>query len=55
VLEWQDAILAIAKEEMGHLLMVQNVLRLIGGSLNLAREDFPWDVPFYPTHSSWNR
>jgi hypothetical protein len=48
VLEWQDTILGIAKEEMGHLLTVQNVLRLIGGSLNVDREDFPWDVPFYP-------
>jgi hypothetical protein len=48
VLEWQDAMLAIAKEEMGHLLTVQNLIRLIGGSLNLDREDFPWDVPFYP-------
>jgi hypothetical protein len=48
VLGWQDAVLGIAKEEMGHLMTVQNVLRLIGGSLNLDREDFPWDVPFYP-------
>jgi hypothetical protein len=48
VVEWQDTILGIAKEEMGHLLTVQNVLRLIGGSLNLDREDFPWDIPFYP-------
>ena len=48
VLAWQDTILGIAKEEMGHLLTVQNVLRLIGGSLNFDREDFPWDIPFYP-------
>lgn len=45
---WQEIILGIAKEEMGHLMSVQNVLRLIGAPLNLAREDFPWDVPFYP-------
>jgi len=48
VLGWQQSILGIAKEEMGHFLTVQNVLRLIGGELNLSREDFPWDVPFYP-------
>jgi hypothetical protein len=48
VLTWQQSILGIAKEEMGHFLTVQNVLRLIGGELNLSREDFPWDIPFYP-------
>jgi hypothetical protein len=48
VLDWQQTILGIAKEEMGHLLTVQNVLRLIGGGLNFDREDFPWDIPFYP-------
>jgi hypothetical protein len=48
ILEWQQTILGIAKEEMGHFLTVQNVLRLIGGGLNLDREDFPWDIPFFP-------
>jgi hypothetical protein len=45
---WQKSILAIAKEEMGHLLTVQNILTLLGGPINLDREDFPWDVPYYP-------
>lgn len=45
---WQEVILGIAKEEMGHLISVQNVLRLIGAPLHLEREDYPWDVPFYP-------
>ncbi len=45
---WQDAILSIAKEEMGHLLTVQNMLRLLGGPLNLSREDFPWDTKLSP-------
>lgn len=45
---WQETILGIAKEEMGHLVTVQNALRLIGAPLNFGREDFPWDVPFYP-------
>lgn len=45
---WQEIILGIAKEEMGHLISVQNVLRLIGAPLNLGRDDYPWDTPFYP-------
>lgn len=45
---WQEVILGIAKEEMGHLISIQNVLRLIGAPLNLGRDDYPWDVPFYP-------
>jgi hypothetical protein len=49
---WQEVILGIAKEEMAHLITVQNVLRLIGGPLNLDRNDYPWDAPFYP--GCWN-
>jgi len=45
---WQEVVLGIAKEEMGHLITVQNVLRVIGAPLHLEREDYPWDVPFYP-------
>jgi Ferritin-like len=45
---WQEIILGISKEEMGHLVSVQNVLRLIGSPLNLGRQDYPWDTPFYP-------
>lgn len=48
VRNWQEVILGIAKEEMGHLVSVQNSLRLIGAPLHLEREDYPWDVPFYP-------
>jgi hypothetical protein len=48
VRRWQEVILGIAKEEMAHLISVQNVLRLIGGPLNLDRNDYPWDAPFYP-------
>jgi hypothetical protein len=48
VRNWQEVILGIAKEEMGHLICVQNSLRLIGAPLHLEREDTPWDVPFYP-------
>jgi hypothetical protein len=45
---WKDSILAIAKEEMGHLLTVQNVLTLLGAPVNLDRDAFPWDIPYYP-------
>jgi len=45
---WQEVILGIAKEEMGHLISVQNALRLIGSPLHMEREDEPWDSPFYP-------
>jgi hypothetical protein len=45
---WQETILGIAKEEMGHLVTVQNILTAIGAPLNLDREDLPWGTPFYP-------
>ena len=48
VRNWQEVILGVAKEEMGHLICVQNSLRLIGAPLHLEREDMPWDLPFYP-------
>ncbi len=44
---WQDAILGVAKEEMGHLVTVQNVLTLLGGPLQFNREDFPHDNILY--------
>jgi hypothetical protein len=45
---WQEVILGIAKEEMGHFISVLNVLRLVGGPLNLDREDYPYSSDFYP-------
>ncbi|NMO16530.1 hypothetical protein HPC49_07760 [Pyxidicoccus fallax] len=48
VRHWQEVVLGIAKEEMGHLITVQNVLTLIGAPLNLDREDYPWGAQFYP-------
>lgn len=48
VTAWQQTILGIAKEEMGHLITVQNVLKLIGAPLALDREDYPWDSEFVP-------
>jgi hypothetical protein len=48
VREWRDAILTVAREEMGHLLTVQNTLCLLGGPISFEREDYPWDTPYYP-------
>jgi hypothetical protein len=48
VIRWQKTVLGMAKEEMAHFVTVQNVLRLIGGSLNLERADFPWGAQFVP-------
>jgi hypothetical protein len=45
---WKSIILGISKEEMGHFISVQNVLKIIGAPLNFGRESYPWDVPFYP-------
>jgi hypothetical protein len=45
---WRNSILAVAKEEMGHLLTVQNITALLGGPVSLDRDDYPWDNPFYP-------
>ncbi|MFZ0272624.1 MAG: ferritin-like domain-containing protein [Acidobacteriaceae bacterium] len=48
VARWRETILGIAKEEMGHLMTIQNVLRCIGGPISLDRDDYPWDSEFYP-------
>lgn len=45
---WQEIILGIAKEEMGHLITIQNVLRLIGAPLHFDRDDYLWDFVLYP-------
>ena len=45
---WRDTILTVAREEMGHLLCIQNLITLLGGQINLSRTDYPWDSPYYP-------
>jgi len=45
---WQETILGIAKEEMGHLITVQNVLRCISGPISFERQDLPFNAEFYP-------
>ena len=47
---WREVILGIAKEEMGHLITVQNILRAIGAPIHLEREDYPFRSEFYPFH-----
>ncbi len=46
--DWKTIFLNIAREEMAHLASVQNLLRFVGGPLNLEREDFPFRTGFYP-------
>ncbi len=44
----QDRLLQIAREEMGHLATVQNLLHLIGGPLSFNREHSPYASEIYP-------
>src|SRR6266496_4455970 len=45
---WPTRILGIAREEMGHLITVQNLLLALGLPPNLEREDFPPRKDLYP-------
>ncbi|MGK7875958.1 MAG: ferritin-like domain-containing protein [Xenococcaceae cyanobacterium] len=44
----QMRLVQIAREEMGHLMTVQNLLHLIGAPLNFEREHSPFESEFYP-------
>lgn len=44
----QNGLLQIAREEMGHLITVQNLLLLIGAPLNFHREHSPYASEIYP-------
>src|SRR5262249_25704480 len=46
--DFSEILTTIAKEEMGHLLTVQNLLRLIGGSPWFERDNFPARTELYP-------
>jgi hypothetical protein len=48
VLEWRNWLLTVAKEEMGHLLTVQNLLCLVGGPVCFERSHFPADTDYLP-------
>jgi hypothetical protein len=45
---WPRILLSIAREEMGHLITVQNLLLALGLPLNFEREDFPPRKDLYP-------
>lgn len=46
--EWPNVFLSIAREEMGHLMTVQNLLLLLGLPPSYEREDFPPRKDLYP-------
>jgi hypothetical protein len=46
--KWKSKILEVAREEMGHLVTVENLLTLIGGPLSFEREDYPIPADLYP-------
>ncbi len=46
--DWRSQILAVAREEMGHLLTVQNLLLLLGASTALGRDNSVWAQKYYP-------
>jgi len=46
--DWYDLIRNIAKQEMGHLITVQNLLLSLGAAPHVDRENFPLESPLYP-------
>jgi hypothetical protein len=48
VRDWQRNLLRVAKQEMGHLGTVCNLLTIIGGSPQLERPNLPQPAEFYP-------
>lgn len=46
--DWRRKLVGIAKEEMGHLMTVQNLLLIVRQALNFEREDFPPRKRLYP-------
>jgi hypothetical protein len=47
VRRWQEAFLLVAKEEMGHLLTVQNMLTFLGAAPCFTRGEFPWEIEYF--------
>ncbi|MGP0087522.1 MAG: ferritin-like domain-containing protein [Steroidobacteraceae bacterium] len=45
---WCKSITEIAREEMGHLATVENIIQFIGGALCFDRGDFPNASPYSP-------
>ena len=50
---WRHNLLAVAREEMGHLLTVQNLLLLLGAPAALARDSSFGLKTIIPTRSRW--
>ena len=48
VQQWRSTVLEIAREEMGHLVTVLNLLTSLGSPISLDREDFPIPTELYP-------
>jgi hypothetical protein len=48
VKSWRDTVIEIARQEMGHLMTVQNLLLTLGFLPSLEREDFPPRKDLYP-------
>jgi hypothetical protein len=48
VADWRNTLLDVAREEMGHFLTVQNLLRIIGGPLRLGRGHSPDVADLHP-------
>ena len=48
VQQWRSTLLEIAREEMGHLVTVLNLLTSLGSPISLDREDFPIPAELYP-------
>ncbi len=49
VARWRGAILDVAVEEMGHLLMVANLTVAVGGRPHFARPNFPVAPGYFPS------
>ncbi len=45
---WRHNLLAVAREEMGHLLTVQNLLLVLGAPAALGRDSSVWAQDYYP-------
>ena len=48
VRRWRQALLAVAIEEMGHLVAVWNITSALGGSPRVGRANFPLDPGYLP-------
>jgi hypothetical protein len=46
--DWYDLIRDVAKQEMGHLMTVQNLLLSLGAPSHVDRENLPLESPLYP-------